>query len=427
MYRIAALAMLLASSARGETLSLGQAIEAALADSPSAKVAEARMAAAEGVMMQAQSAFSPRVALESSYLRTNQPVSVFGFALNQRSFSPGLDFNDVPDADNWNSRALVTLPLYAGGKNQAMKKAASAGMEASVHGAKVVVQELEFEVTKTYLLACKTRALQSAAAAAVNAFETNFQLAKQRLKAGTALKADLLDVEVQLAQAQDDVVQVRNAGALARHALRNLMGRETGDVEVAQAMPNLIVPKPNTSPNRPEFLVALERERALEAGVQAAKAGGRPQVNAFGSVEHNRGSVYEGEGNNYTVGVMAQWNIWDGNLTKGKVVEATAEVQVAREQTRKVRLDIKLEVDQARLALKDADERLRVSARVIELAQESVKLTRERFEQGLALAAQLIDAETALTGARVRRVEAETNRLIAVAALRRALGMKMVE
>jgi outer membrane protein len=419
--------LLTAGVALGETFTLEQAIATALAGSPSAKVAEARIEAAAGVLMQAQSAFQPKVALESSYLRTNQPVSVFGFALNQRSFSQGLNFNDVPDADNWNARAMVTMPIYAGGRNQALREVASAGLQASRLGARVVEQELVFEVTQTFLLVRKTRALQGAADAAVKAFETNAELARQREKGGTALKADLLDVEVRLAQAQDDVVQVRNANELARHALRNLLGLESGSVDVAETLPKLGVPGADAMANRPEFVVALEKERALEAGVDAAKAGGRPQVNAFGSVENNRGSAFDGQGSNYTVGVVAQWNLWDGRLTKGKVAEATAELLAAREETRKVRLGIALEVDQARLGLRAAEERLRVSARVVEQADESVKLTRERFEQGLGLASQLIDAETALTGARVRRVEAETNRLIAVAALRRSLGMKMVE
>jgi outer membrane protein TolC len=50
-------------------------------------------------------------------------------------------------------------------------------------------------------------------------------------------------------------------------------------------------------------------------------------------------------------------------------------------------------------------------------------LTRARFEQGLALATQLIDAETALTAVRARRAEAEADQRIAVAALRKALGL----
>jgi hypothetical protein len=54
-------------------------------------------------------------------------------------------------------------------------------------------------------------------------------------------------------------------------------------------------------------------------------------------------------------------------------------------------------------------------------------VTRARFSQGLALATQLIDAETALTAARVRRAEAEADERIAVAALRKALGLPQIE
>jgi outer membrane protein TolC len=421
--------LLTAGVAVGETFTLERAVEVALAGSPDAKIAEARLASAQAVLTQAQSAFQPKVTLESSYLRTNQPVSVFGFALNQRSFSSGLDFNNVPDADNWNSRALMTMPLYAGGANVARRDSAEAGLAASGHGAAAVRQMLAFEVARTWLMVQKTRSLEGAAAAAVAAFETNSELAQKREKAGTALKADRLDVEVRLAQAHEDLVQVRNANTLARHALRNLMGIEEGEVDISSSAPMLKRPGAGTEavPQRPELLAALEQERAMEAGMRAAKAGWKPQVNAFGSVEHNRGTVFEGNGNNYTVGVMAQWTVWDGRQTKGRVAEAQAELDAVRQQTRKLRLDMDLEVTQAKLAVKDAEERLAVTRRGIELAEESAKLTRDRFEQGLALTTQLIDAETALTGARVRRVEAETNLSLAVAGWRRALGLAIVE
>jgi outer membrane protein len=413
--------------AAGETYTLERAVETALAGSPDAKMAEARMAAAEAVLTQARSAYQPRVTVESSYLRTNQPVSVFGFALNQRSYSSGLDFNNVPDADNWNSRALMTMPLYAGGANAARKDAAEAGVAASGHGVAAVRQRLGFEVARTWLMVRRTESLREAAEAAVTAFETNAELAKKREKAGTALRADLLDVEVRLAQAQEDLAQVRNANALARHALRNLMGIEEGEVQISRGAPSLKRPGAEAAAQRPELLAAAEKERATEARIRGARAGWKPQVSAFGSVEHNRGAEFDGNGSNYTVGVLAQWHLWDGKLTKGRVAEAAAELAAAREETRKLRLEVDLEVTQARLAVKDAEERLAVTKRGIELAEESVKLTRDRYEQGLALTTQLIDAETALTGARVRRVEAETNLSVAVAGWRRALGLAVVE
>lgn len=114
-------------------------------------------------------------------------------------------------------------------------------------------------------------------------------------------------------------------------------------------------------------------------------------------------------------------------MTRAKVSEARANLDTVAEEERKVRLAIAFEVQQARLRLEEAVERLRVTATVVGQAQESVELTRARFEQGLAIATQLIDAETALTAARVRRAEAQADRRIAVAALRKALGMSQLD
>jgi len=98
--------------------------------------------------------------------------------------------------------------------------------------------------------------------------------------------------------------------------------------------------------------------------------------------------------------------------------EAQANLESAREEQRKLRLAIDFEVEQARLNLKAADERLAVSGQAVAQATESANLTRHRFEQGLALSTQLIDSETALVAARVRRAEAESDQRIAIAALR---------
>jgi outer membrane protein TolC len=220
-------------------------------------------------------------------------------------------------------------------------------------------------------------------------------------------------------------VRIKNARSLALQALKNLMGMEEGEVEITSSAPSLGVPSTSAAPQRPELAAAEEMARAAEFGIRRAKAGWKPSVQAFGSVDHNRGAHFDGDGTNYTAGVMVQWDLWDGKLTKGRVAQAEAEVQQAREEARKLRLGIDLEVQQSRLALSEATERMKVTEKTIALAQESVELTRQRYEQGSALASQLIDAETALTGARVRAAEAAADRLIAIATLRRALGLPL--
>jgi outer membrane protein TolC len=119
--------------------------------------------------------------------------------------------------------------------------------------------------------------------------------------------------------------------------------------------------------------------------------------------------------------------LWDGKLTRGKVGEAGAQLDEAEEQQRKLRLELSFEVHQARVAVKEAGERIVVARKTVALAEESVELTRARFEEGLALVSQLIDAETASTRAQIRLINSLTDQQIATAALRKAVGLWPLE
>jgi outer membrane protein TolC len=352
---------------------------------------------------------------------------VFGSILNQRSFGTSLNFNDVPDLDNLNARGIVTVPLYTGGRNVAGRQAAKASAEAARQESGAVRNALGFEVARAFHTVLKTRQFIGAATAGVNSFESNRVVAGKRLEGGTLLKSDLLDIEVRLAQAREDLVRARNANTLAERALRNLLGIEEGEFTVADTAPDVRAPQPKDSALRPELAAARQREEAAEAQVGGARSGYQPRLSAFGRVDYDYGWVTGGDGKSYTAGVVAQWDLWDGFATRAKVREAKANLESAREEERKLRLAIDLEVEQARLNLDTASERLAVSSKTIDQATESASLIRRRFEQGLALSTQLIDAETALVAARARRAEAESDQRIAIAALRKALAWPQLD
>jgi len=351
----------------------------------------------------------------------------FGSILNQRAYSTSLNFNDVPDVDNLNARGLVTLPLYAGGGNKAAREAAKANTEAARQNSEAVRNALALEVVRAFHAVLKTRRFIQAMEATVNAYQTNIVIANKRLEAGTLLKNEELDLEVRLAQASEDLVRARNANALATRALRNLLGIETGEFTVADDAPNVPAPDTGDYSHRAELAAATQRERAAEEQLRGARAGYIPKVSAFGSLDYDYGWKLDHGGGSYTAGALLQWDIWDGRLTQAKVSEAAANVESAREEHRKVGLAIDLEVEQARLDLRAANERLAVTDRMVAQATESSNLTRARFEQGLALSTQLIDAESALVAARVRRAEAEADEHVAVAALRKALALPQLD
>jgi outer membrane protein TolC len=410
-----------------EPWTLERALQQALSGNPDARLAQQRIVAAQAGLDQANAAFWPRVQLQSSYSASDNPMLAFGSILNQRAYSSSLNFNDVPTVDDFNARGLVTVPLYAGGKNTATRKAASANTEAAKQDNAAVQNALGYEVARAFYTVLKTRQYIRAAEAGVNSFEANLTVAKKRLDGGTLLKSGVLDIEVRLAQAREDLVRARNSNALATRALRNLLGIETGEFEVADTAPTTRAPDSGDFSGRPELTAASHRERAAQEQVTAAKGSYLPRVSAFGSLDYDYGWKYENGGGSYTAGALLQWDVWDGKLTRAKVREANANLESSREEQRKLRLALDLEVEQARLELKAANERLSVTDQAVAQATESASLTHARFEQELALPKDMIDAETALVAALVRRAEAEADRQIAIAALRKALALPQLE
>lgn len=417
----------LLTAGAAEPWTLERALDYALVHNPDARIAQQRIAAAQAGLEQANAAFWPQLQVQSSYTRTDNPMMVFGSILNQRAYNSSLNFNDVPDVDDLNARGLVTVPLYAGGRNVAGRQAANANTEAAKQDSAAVRNALGFEVSRAFYTILKTRQFIQAAEAAVNSFATNLVVAQNRLEGGTLLKSDVLDIEVRLAQSREDLVRARNANLLTERALRNLLGIENGEFIVAGVAPAVSAPDSGDFSHRPELAAARERERAAQAQVHGTKSGYQPRLSAFGSLDYDYGWVTQGDGKSYTAGVMAQWDLWDGFSTRAKTREAKANLESAREERRKLQLALDLEVEQARLDLNAANERLAVSGKAVEQAEESASLTRNRFEQGLALSTQLIDSETALVAARVRRAEAESDRSIAIAALRKALALPQLD
>lgn len=410
-----------------EPWTLERALAQALAHNPDANLARQRIAVAQAGFEQADAAFWPQVQFQSSYTRTDNPMLAFGSILNQRAYSSSLNFNDVPDVDDWNARGILTVPLYAGGKNDASRKAARASTQAAREDSQAVLNALGFEVARAFHTIFKTHQFIAAAEAAVNDFEQSLAMAQKRLQAGTLLKSDVLDIQVRLAQAREDLVRARNSNILAERALRNLLGIEQGDFIVTDKVPVVTAPDSGDFSRRPELAAAKQRELAAQEQVRGAQSGYKPRLNAFGSLDYDYGTVFNHNGQSYTAGAMVQWDVWDGKLTRAKVREAEANLQSSREEERKLRLALDLEVERARLELRTAEERLSVTSQVVAQAAESANLTRARFEQGMALSTQLIDAETALLAARVRHAEAEADQRIAIAAVRKALALPQLD
>jgi outer membrane protein TolC len=414
-----------------EPWTIGRAVAVALEHSPDSRLAHARVEGAEALVQQARSAWFPQVSVSGRYTDTNSPMTAFGSILNQRAFSFGLDFNHPGQVDDLNATSTVAYNLYSGGHATAGRKAAEEGAAAAGYDLSAARNELAAEVVKAALGLQKAREAVGAVDGGVKAYEAAVSVAKARFDAGQLLKADLLSLEVQLAQTRESLSSARHGAALAERAFWFALGLDPADepVEFARDDPSLArltAPDTRDFSRRPELLGLAARLRAAEAMVEAARSGHRPSVNAFASYQYDRGWKLNREGDSWLAGMAVDLNVFDGGQTSGKVRQAAAEVAQVKELRRKAELGIGLEVEQARLAHDDAVERLAVTASAVEQAEESATLSRARLQKEALLTADLIGAESRLLEARLRRTVAGCDERLAVVDLRRALGLDPV-
>jgi outer membrane protein TolC len=206
------------------------------------------------------------------------------------------------------------------------------------------------------------------------------------------------------------------------------MGLEPdAQLDIATDPDPIAVPEESEGARRAALIAVEKKVAQSDAEVAQANAGYWPNFEAFSSVFYNYGAVNDRDTFSYAVGIGMAWRAWDGLGTRSRVREAEARAAQSRAHLLKLERAVSLEQAAARIHYLDADERLRVTAHEIELASEHVALVRARFEEGLALAAELLDAETQLSTARIRRTESEADRLAALAAYRKALGLAIID
>lgn len=412
-------------------LSVAEAVAVAVERNPDLGIAAARILAAESAVMEARSAWYPRVGLALGYTHTNDPVLVFMSKLRQRDLSFGGDFNQPGDRGNARLSAEVSWLVWDGGRRQAGEDMARQAIRIEEAARDAVLNEMKAAVIGVSLAAYESDEFIKVAEDSVKLVEQQLLIAKSRFDAGAAQRSDVLQVEVRLASARESRVRAKNAKDRAVATLRALMGlseREPFSLRPAGAfrVPPVEAEQyfETALANRPELRRAAEAVAAAELAVTSAEAGGMPTVAAFGSYDlDDRYGGFTPKQDSALAGVRVEYEVFDGGLTRSRIETARLRVREAREMSRKTEIVIERDVSTASLDLDEARERVRVTEKSEELAVEALNLIRSRYETGAATITEYLDAEVALTEARVRKVAARFDEERATADLRRALGI----
>lgn len=402
------------------------AIDFALQNNPDSQIATQRLAEADAMLSKAQVGHYPQVVLSSSYTWTNNPLYSFGNTINQAAITPATDFNDPGRSDNLNLKAEIRYRIYDGGRTTFAQQAARSGIEASSRQRQAVLQQLGFEVFRSFERISESQSIYRARQSALDALDSSLAVARARFEAGELLKIDLLNLEVQQLNAEENRIQAEQNLELAKRIFAHLLGLEYQPIQIVTTSD--LPPEPPADFDllqRPELQSLRAAIQAAQSQVQAANGARLPSVDSFGSYQIDRGFKFDGDSHSWLAGARIDFNLFDGYNSRAEIALAEARLQRLRAEQRKLELTIALELSQAQLALRQARQRLRVTDKMVEQARESVELSRARFREGVILSSDLIDSETRLTEAEVHQAVARSALRLATADLRRAAGFPL--
>ena len=435
-------ALLLSSpvSAR-EPLSLGEAIERALERNPRVVGAVAEAEASAARVDQARGAFLPRLDYVESATRSDNPVFVFGSLLNQRKFTEehfDVDRLNHPSPLNlFQSRFTLRQTIFAGGRNYLELQSRKLGREQALEGQREAEMQVIFQVVQSYYgIQIAERHLQ-VVQDAVAVAEEDLRRSRAMREAGMATDADVLSLQVHVADLQQKEIEARNLVSIQRAELNEVLG-EPLDEELV-----LITPLADKEvrfehePEEPEELEKLEKvaveshpalrrsELAFEAADLArrlARSSFLPSVDLDAGWESDRAGFTGDGGTNWLLGVSLRFNLFNGLRDRAAVQEAAAKLRKARAEKTQAESRVRLELRRAYLELAAARRRRDVALRTAEQARESHRITRSRHEAGLASVTDLLRSHNVLLTTEVRQLSAAFEVRLAAAAVELAAG-----
>lgn len=411
-------------------LSLLEVIQIAASANPDVEAAVERTWIADATLQRARAEFYPTLSVSESYGVSNNPVNVFGFQLNQARLTFNQDFNNPATTDNFDTRLRLQHGIYTGGRRTASREAAAWQTQAANAGVQSARNQLMFRIAEAYFRLLQANRLVGVREETVQQVEQHLSIVQSRFRAETAVESDVLTVEVRLAEAREALISTRHQLELAWAVLDNVVGTTVPRRPLPEAIPeapwdghvdDVEAAVAAALSARPELQQLHSGYHAALHQVDAAEAGNRPTVGFVGDYDVFTGDFRTGN-DSFFVGLVVELNLLDFGRTESAVAQASAQAREIAARQRRAVSDIELDVRRAWLQLRDARERLKVSEKAIAQARESLREVESRYRGQATTITRLIDAQVALSNARVRRANAQAEVEIARSALERAVG-----
>jgi len=334
---------------------------------------------------------------------------------------------NTSQAGSVKAQAIASIPLFTSGRISHSINAAEAALQAAQHNEISSELTVKMQVCEAYVNVLRIEGALQVVQSHIESLAAHQKDVQNLFDSGVVAKNDLLAANVELANAQQLVLKTSNQLDSAQAHYNQLLDRQlTEVVKLKPLFPPLL---PGTLPElsntaltqRPELIVLTQQIEALEQQAQSVKAGSLPQVAINGGYQYqeNRYQAFQGL---WMVNVGVQWKVFDGST--GHSSDAISSQALAlKEQREELTSMISLQVRQAWLDSQEAQQRIAVTKQAIAQADENMKVTTDRYQQGFATNTEVLQAEDLRTKTYDNFNNASYDAALAGLHLRRAVGV----
>jgi outer membrane protein len=353
---------------------------------------------------------------------------------------------DVPatDRESYSATADLSQPLFRGFRTTNDHKSAKAFERAQRHLFDETELSVSFEVTRRFYELLKAERSFGVLEENARRSQELVDRADALFAAGKMPKNDTIQARVNLGTDQIALQNQRVAIQLRRSALATALGLPA-DEQLQVVAPPLVdaATLPSGEPPPLASLVQMAKAQrpllasdaaaveSARAAIGSARADYFPQLSARASYGRVGAELTGDDGvfstaferqYDASAGVVLSWNLFEGGITRSNVQRAQANESRARANSERNDVLVAQQIADARAGVVWLTQTVKLAAANLAVAEQGVRLARERLEAGLLSQLEARDASVKLTQAQLTLVESRIDHAIAVADLNRAVG-----
>ena len=357
---------------------------------------------------------------------------------NKSNFMPKLDLGysytntneaNVGELDEEAGASLtLSYNLFNGFKDLALKESSKYLSQSSQYSLNATKHDIVLDTKVAYIDFLDKKNALNTYNSAYKLFQEQFVDSMNRFEQGLIAKNDLLQVQVNMSSAKQNVVKAQGDLKVSKYKLSNILGGFDLSKEIIE---DLSEKNLKTSlfdekllENRSEIQALNMNLKSIQQLEKSVKSGYLPKVDA--SVSHNKyfegfstNSFKSGEENQNIATLSASWNLYNGGYDSTQTQIYKTKYLSAVSLLNKTKLDIKLQYESAKENLQVAIDNLETSKLALFQAKENYAIVKNRFAEGISTSTDLTDANYLLTQAEQSYNRAYFDKYIAISTIER--------